>query len=220
MGADKRGQELARIQETEHRHLLEGHQKEMQALREETKLTLEKCQALSSLHVENLKAFEAKAGQALLTLMEKTIAYEKAIAEHNKAIMDLHVQGLKMQLLYCSLNEMEKVKKDMKEAIHEAGKNNLLLLQNMQAEVKASIASLSQELHESKEKIGKEIGQLASFTEAKLNIAHIDKDGVLNEVRKATNAIFIIEKKIENIYTLIDRINKNRDGASLCHKLD
>jgi len=48
------------------------------------------------------------------------------------------------------------------------------------------------------------------------HVTKIDREGVLKEVRVWEKTIFIIEKKIENIYTLIERINKR--GELLCHK--
>jgi len=44
-----------------------------------------------------------------------------------------------------------------------------------------------------------------------------DKDGIQKEIRIYEKTIFIMEKKIENIYTLLDRINKR---GEVCHKQD
>ena len=51
--------------------------------------------------------------------------------------------------------------------------------------------------------------------EENFHVTKLDKEGVLKEVRIYEKTIFIIEKKIENIYTLIERINKRGEA---CHK--
>lgn len=50
-----------------------------------------------------------------------------------------------------------------------------------------------------------------------LEIYKVDSKGVLREIEVAKREMFIMEKKIENIYTLIERLNKRIDA---CHKLD
>jgi archaellum component FlaC len=51
--------------------------------------------------------------------------------------------------------------------------------------------------------------------DSNFSVSRIDKDGVSKEIRSYQKSIFIIEKKIENIYTLIERINKRGEA---CHK--
>jgi hypothetical protein len=50
--------------------------------------------------------------------------------------------------------------------------------------------------------------------EKKIQTFKVDSDGVLQELRIYKKEMFIIDKKIENIYTLIERL-QNREG--LCH---
>lgn len=53
-----------------------------------------------------------------------------------------------------------------------------------------------------------------SNLEKKIQTFKVDSEGVLKELRIYKKGMFIIDKKIENIYTLIERLQKRED---LCH---
>ena len=51
--------------------------------------------------------------------------------------------------------------------------------------------------------------ELMAKIDSNFSLSRIDRDGVLKEIRIYDKTIFIMEKKIENIYTLIERIDRN-----------
>jgi hypothetical protein len=59
------------------------------------------------------------------------------------------------------------------------------------------------------------LSQMTDKAESNLYVYRLDKEGVLKQIRIYEKSMFIIEKKIENIYTLIERLNKR---GELCHK--
>lgn len=54
--------------------------------------------------------------------------------------------------------------------------------------------------------------EIKDILEEKINSHAIDVEGVLKEIRSTNKQIMILEKKIENIYTLIERLQKKEDN--------
>jgi hypothetical protein len=66
--------------------------------------------------------------------------------------------------------------------------------------VDKAIRDLCEQWNSSEEKLQQDIG-----------IATVDAEGIKKELEVYKKSVFIIEKKLENIYTLIDRINKREE---------
>lgn len=216
LGADMRMQALLKKQEAEHQHLLSSHHKEMQELRDSLKLALERCESLSERNVYNLKDFQEQTTYAINLLKERMGAKDIVISEQKKTLASLQDQLLNFQVLYSSMRDMESVKKDLEAQIREGKKSNLIFLQDLQREMKGVLISLKEEISKLKESADKRFSELSDRIEEKFNITRIDREGVLREIRVRQKELFILEKKIENIYTLIERM-KNKRGE-FCHK--
>jgi len=200
-------------QEAEHQHVLSGHHKEMQDLRDALSLALQKFEAISHRNELDLSDFKAQSNYALNVLKERTVAQENVIAEQKKSIDCLQDQLLNFQVLYSSMRDVNNVKKEMEARFNEDMKRHLCSLQDLQREFKTLIGSLMEEFNKFKEETDKRLCEQSDRIEARSNSNKIDREGILKEIRIREKELFIIEKKIENIYTLIERINKRGESC-------
>jgi hypothetical protein len=202
-------------QEGEHQHIISCHNKEMQTLRDALNLAMQKFESLFQKSESDLKDFKTYSICNIGILREKIIASEAIIHEQRNTISALHEQLLGFQVAYCTQNDMEILKKTVDEQIKEINISQLSSFQSFQREFKGLFSVLKDELWKIKCELEQELAQLTKKTESNFNVSKLDRDGVLKEIRIYEKTIFIIEKKIENIYTLIERIKKRGES---CHK--
>jgi len=137
------------------------------------------------------------------------------MAEHRKIIEDVQKQLQDFHVIYSSKAETEKLKKDVSSLVKDVGNNHLICLQDLQRELKSLLNLLKDDVIKNKFETETKFASLIEQIEENFHVTKLDKEGVLKEVRIYEKTIFIIEKKIENIYTLIERINKRGEA---CHK--
>ena len=215
LGADKRFEVLAKKQEAEHQHALSGHSKEMKDLRDKLTLAMEKFESVSENTQSSLVDFKTQVTYALNLLKERMIVQENAITEQKKSIESFQDQLLNFQVLYSSLRDVDNLKKEMESQIRETTKNHLCSLQDLQREFKAILADLKADLKGFKDDVYMRLSEHSERIEKKFNENKLDREGVIREIRIREKDLFVIEKKIENIYTLIERLNKRGES---CHK--
>lgn len=78
-------------------------------------------------------------------------------------------------------------------------------------EMQTMFSKVSEKVAQTKEEIlsiPSEAKQVRADLENQLSIAKVDRDGVMKEMAVCKKASYITEKKIENIYTLIERLDK------------
>jgi hypothetical protein len=213
--ADKRFDALVKRQENEHKHVIDAHHKEMQALRDKLSISMDKFDSLFDHNDNQLKDFKTYVTCTFGIIKVHLEAHEAIIEEQRKTIQDLSRQLNEIHNAYMSKLEVEKFKKDMDFKIDASTTKHINISQEMQREVKVLILDLNNDLAKMRNDMEQGIAKISDFVEGRLAVARLEKDGVLKEVRIYEKTIFIIEKKIENIYTLIERIN-NRDAP--CHK--
>jgi hypothetical protein len=213
--SDKRFDALVKQEMIEHQHLISCHNKEMQALRDNLNLAMQKFDSLFEKSVMELKDFKTHAVCTMGLLKEKAMANESTIAEQRRTIEDLHEQLLSFQGAYSSKVDAEKLKKDFALEIKANTISHINAFQEFQREFKDLIHSLENDLLKLRCEMQQKLAELTEKMESNFSISRIDKEGVLKEVRIYEKSMFIIEKKIENIYTLIERINKR---GEICHK--
>jgi hypothetical protein len=206
--SDKRFDVLVKQQTIEHEHALSCHNKEMQALRENLRLSMERFESLFQLNQGELKDFRTHIVGTLGVLKERTIVHDKLIDGHQKTIADLHNQILGFNSVYSSKMDVEKVKIHIENKIKDSANIHMDYFQNLQREVKILFKSLKDDLIKMKDAMEEKFVKLTDKTESNFSLSRLDKEGVLKAIRVYEKTIFIIEKKIENIYTLIERINK------------
>lgn len=213
--ADKRFDALVKKQEGEHQHIISSHHKEMQSLRDSLSLAMQKFDSLFE-HSENeLKDFKTYTSCAIGILKEKVISNEQVIADQKRTIEDLHEQLLSFHIVYSSKMDAEKLKNGLELEIKANTISNINSFQEFQREFKILILSIQNDLGKFRHETQQKLTELTQKTESNFYVSRLDRDGVLKEIRIYEKSMFIIEKKIENIYTLIERINKR---GALCHK--
>jgi hypothetical protein len=213
--SDKRFQALVKNQEMEHQHLISNHHKEMQELRDALNLSMEKFKSLSEINEKEMKELKNNILCTLGILGEKVMGNEFKISEQRSKSESLSMEMLIFQSLYCSKNDLDEFKKEVKKQISEIVTGNINGFQECQSHLKDLLNSLRDDLINAKEGTAKKISELIDQIEKNYNILKIDREGILKEIRVWEKTIFIIEKKIENIYTLIERINNRGES---CHK--
>lgn len=215
--ADMRMQALLKKQEGEHQHMLTCHGKEMQALRDQLSISRDRFDSLFE-HVEGeVKDLALYVNQQILFLSEKVCAQEIALAEQKKTVASLHEQLNAFHEAYASKNAMEIMKDNIGEKINASTERHINSFQTLERDLKALLKTLDSDLIKLLSEQENKIALLSEKGESNFTVSKIDREGVLKEVRIYKHDMFVIEKKIENIYTLIDRINKQRE-ETVCRK--
>lgn len=213
--ADRRFDALVKKEMQEHQHLISSHNKEMQALRDEVRLCLQKCESVSSRNEKDLSDLKDWAEGHIQILTNRIGDQAKIIDDQKKTIDFLNEKLNSFHENYASKVVMEKFKKEMNDHVTNSTMSHIVSFQDSQREFKALFNSLKEELLKVKKDV--EIKILEAIDKANDNFsqARLDKEGIERELIRYKKAVFYIEKKIENIYILIERINKR---GELCHK--
>lgn len=215
LSADKRLDALVKKQALEHEHLLACHNKEMQSLRDTLNIAVEQFKSLSEKNDEELRDLRTYTMRQFGKVMEMLVRNDNCIAEQKEKTEALNKQLMLFHSLYFSKMDMDAFKKEVKIQINEVITGNINGYQECQSHLKSLLNFLRDDLTKSKEEIEKKFSTLIDQIERNYNVLKIDREGVLHEIRVWEKAIFIAEKKIENIYTLIERINQRGES---CHK--
>jgi hypothetical protein len=204
--ADRRFDILVKKEMQEQEHLISSHNKEMQSLRDQIKLVLERCTSLSEKSdkdMTDLKVKEKVADQALI------------IADQKKAIEALHEKLNSFHESQASKDDLDNFKKDISRNVSESTLSHLVAFQNCQREFKELFNGLKEDLLKMSTALRQNILDGTEDAAQKFSQAQLDKEGIERELLRYKKSMFYIEKKIENIYTLIERLNKR---GELCHK--
>ncbi len=213
--ADKRWEALVKKEMIEHQHVISCHNKEMQALRDALSLAMEKFKSISDRNEKDLEEFKAQSTSQIKLLKDGVKANEVLIRDQRKMIEDLHQEILAIYVIYATKSDIENLKSNLTLEMKANTISHMNTFQDFQREGKILIQSLKNDLVKLTLDMEQKLAQLSERGESNFSIATIDKVSVLKEVRVYQKDIFTIEKKIENIYTLIERINKR---GHLCHK--
>jgi hypothetical protein len=213
--ADKRFDALVKQQMQEHEHLISCHNKEMQSLRDSLKIAMDRFDSLLERYEADLKDIALNFNEQILFLKQKVTANEMQISDQKQTILSLYQQLHDLHLYYARKSDVEKLRKDLEIRIDELTKNHLTSFQNHEKEVKESLRELGNDLNKFKTHFVEKVTKIDEDVENKFSQTKLDKEGIQREFIVYKKDVFYIEKKIENIYTLIERINK-RDG--LCRK--
>lgn len=214
--ADKRFEALVKKQEGEHQHVIAGHNKEMQTLRDTLLSASQKFDSLWGKYEQELKDLKVDTICHFVRIKEKLADDQSKISEQKRTIEDLNKQLQDFHVIYSSKEDVEKLKKHMDSRMNDAGVSHLICIQELQRELKSLLSLLKEDFKKSKSDTENKFNELIDKIESNFNVTRIDRVGVLKEIRIYEKTIFIIEKKIENIYTLIERVNEKR--GELCHK--
>jgi archaellum component FlaC len=199
----------------EHQHIISSHHKEMQTLRDSLALAMQRCESLSNHNVQELKEFKEQVNNYICLIKEKMIANGVIIADQKKTIESLHQQLNEFHEIYARKKSIEKLKSDFDLAINYNTISHINSFQEFQREIKSLINSIQNELNRLRSDTSLVNGELDKKIDNSFHTSRLERDSVLKQVRTYEKIMFIIEKKIENIYTLIERINER---IEVCHK--
>ena len=212
--ADKRWEALVKKQETEHQHIIASHHKEMQTLRDSLSLAMERFTSLFERNEKDFMDFKMQATSDINGLKKRIMENELTINMQKKTIEGLHQQLLNFQSVYSSKADAEKYKGELDDKITKVIMSHIISFQDCQREFKSLFNSLRDDLEKLRSLMEQKVAEAREKSESNFSIAKIDRDGVLKELTRYKKAVFYIEKKIENIYTLIERINKKGEASS------
>jgi hypothetical protein len=213
--ADKRFDALVKQEMIEHQNIISSHHEEMQALRNMLSLSMEKFESLLKRNEQELEAFKIHTNGFVCFIKDKVYANEAIIKEQKKTIDSLNSKLDEFHDVYVSKLVAENYSNGVKLQIQENTMNHIDAFQQFQREFKTLIHSMQNDLMKSKCEMETRMCQFMDNTEKNFHISRMDKEGILKEIRIYEKTIFIIEKKIQNIYTLIERINER---GIVCHK--
>jgi hypothetical protein len=215
--ADKKFDALRKKQDLEHQHLLSTHNKEMQSLRDMLSLSMQKFDALFDKADREIKELSLSANAQIQTLKQKVESSETRISEQKQTIQALHEQLLVFHSDYLSKIELKQYQTEVAEQIKHVTMSHINSFQECERAVKDQFYFLRDELLKLRSEMEEKIVRLSEKGESNFTTARIDKEGALKEIRLCEKTIFIIEKKIENIYLLIERLNHREET---CRKLE
>jgi len=206
--ADKRFEAIVKKEMIEHQHIISSHHKEMQDLRDALSLAMEKFTSISERNDKELQDFKNDATSQINRLKDRAKTDEALILEQRKMIEDLHKQLLEFYMMQASKSDMDKFKRELEAKVDYTTMNHVHSLQNFQVDMQILIQSLKNDQVKLDLEIEKKLSRLSEIGESNFYVSKIDREGVLKEIRTYKKDMFYIEKKIENIYTLIERLNK------------
>lgn len=213
--ADKRFDALVRKEMQEQEHLISSHNKEMQMLREEFRLALQKVLALSEKSHKDLNDLRDQSEKHIAVLKDKVSDQAVNLAEQRKTIVSFHEQLNSFHDSQASKGDLDKFKKDIVGTVTDSTYKHMASFQDCQREFKEIFSSLKDELLKTRTELSKKISENMTSALEKFYQSQLDKEGIEREFSRYKKDLFYIEKKIENIYTLIERINKK---GETCHK--
>jgi hypothetical protein len=212
---DKRVEALLKQEMVEHQSIISSHHKEMQTLRDSLKVAMDRFDSLYERLEKDSNDISIYFNQQIMSLKDKVLIHEKKISEQKETILSLYQQLQGFHLIYSNKIEVEKLKKDLDSQMKEYNNMHLSSLQNCNEDSKSACVAVQEVLSNLKLYVKEKFCELHKDVETKFNLSKIDKDRVLKEIRIYEKSQFIIEKKIENIYTLIERMNKR---GAVCPK--
>ena len=213
--ADARFDALVNKEMQEHKHLISSHNKEMQQLRDELRLALQKCESLSDRSHKDLNELRERTECQILILKDKGAHEALIISEQKQAIDSLHDKLNSFHESQASKEDLDSFKKDMESKLSDCTTSNLVSFQDCHRMCKELFNGLKDEMEKRRMELRQNIFEGIEDVAKKFSQTQLDKEGIDRELIRYKKAMFYIEKKIENIYTLIERINKRGEA---CHK--
>jgi len=215
--ADKRVEALLKKEMVEHQAIISSHHKEMQTLRDSLTVAMQRFDSLFNRSEQELKDLSKDAATHIDLIKKKLISNELTISEQRQTIISLSQQLQDFDLTHVKKSDLESLKKESREQIKQSTESHLNSFQDLQREIRFLFQSLKDDFEKLKVDLEKKFFGINEISETKFSQLKMDKEGLSEKFRIYDKTIFIIEKKIENIYTLIERINKR---GEVCHKQD
>lgn len=211
----KRLEAFMKAEMAEHKQVISAHHKEMQAMRDSVREALEKFDSLFR-HIEHeLKDKSSFLKDLIDDIDIKIKSNQISISDQRNSIVSVFQTLNDLMSFSSKKSDLDNFKKIMDIELRETTGKHARSFEDFQQAVRISFDSLKEELLKLRAEMDKKFFELNDKIDEKSSISQMDKEGILKEVRVYDKTIFIMEKKIENLYTLIDRINKRGEE---CHK--
>lgn len=198
-----------------HSEALSSYQKEMQSLRESILSTKESVEKLFHHTETELKDKTAHIRNQIENLEIKIKSLNAGAVDQRNTILSLYQSFNDFILSSPKKSDFEKFKDEVYSHLHELNQIHTRDFESYQQYMKGVVHQLLDGQRKFKAEIEKKLSDLENVINDKYNHFKMDKEGISKEIKIYEKTIFIIEKKIENIYTLIERINKR---GEVCHK--
>ena len=180
----------------------------MQELRDSLKLAMERFVSISDRNEQDLKEFKTQTTNSLYLLTDRIMDHEVATEACRQKQIDLQKQLDELHDIYFTKSQSEHMKSQVQTQMTNASQTQTASLQDYQRATNALLASLKDEIAKLRAEMDLKIGQVSAIGQENFRVATLDKDGVLKELIRYKKEVFILEKKIENIYTLIGRTSE------------
>lgn len=212
----KKFESVVKQEMADHQKVISSYHQEMQTLRDSIKYALEQCETLYRHSERELKEKTEALQNIINELSIKIKTNSIAISDHKQTLISLFQSINEFVDLSVKKSDFNDFKKEIDQYLKDKKSEQDRQYENQHHFVKQSLSFLEDELKKIREEIKKSIKEVNNNTDHKFSLTVMDKDVILKEIRLYKKDIFIIEKKIENLYTLIERINTR---GETCPKL-
>jgi len=197
------------------KEVISAFHKEMQDIRDSMVMMKNRFDALLSQITDSLVDLKSSANVKNDNMETKIKSSESSNSEMKKCIESFHDMVQDVDRVYVKKSDFEKVMASLHIFLNECDGSESRKFESLQQEVKGFTSEFSNIVSRLEKDTLDCLCSMNQNWEEKLSLAKQDKDTVLKEIRIYEKSMFIIEKKIENLYTLIERLTKRVDE---CHK--
>lgn len=205
---DKRVDDVIKKLIVEHQHALSINEKEMQSLRDELQLSINKFESISKYYETELQDFKEHAFSHINILKEQMKSNYETIRDQKKVMDDLYNRLNDLNTIYATKGYVDNSNKELDSSCRDSIASNIKYMQADNEILTHLHKSLKSDFISFKNESNVNLIALEAIIANNFSVARLDKEGVLKTIKIYEKDVFIIEKKIENLYTLIDRINQ------------
>ncbi len=205
---DRRFEALVKQEMAEHQAVISSHHKEMQALRDALAMAMERFTSLFGHAESQMKKQNDDFGLLILQLQEKMRNHDLLSSGQKKTLLSFYDELNQFRGVYAQKSDVEKSKTELSNLVQQTTTGHINAFQSCEQELKSVIHSLKNDLTSFESEVNERFSELDKKVETGVSLSSMDKEGIFKGIRAYDKTLFIMEKKIENIYTLIERINK------------
>lgn len=204
----KRFEAMMRQELALHAKALSSYQIEMQSLKDSVQEAKNQILALFR-HTEVEIKDSALAVQTQISNIElKTKSLDAISSDQKSTIFSLYQSFNDFMEICSKKRDLENFKNEVNSNVNELHNNKTRSFEDYQQHMKSLFNQIIEEQKNLRLDLENKINSLEEVINSKYDHFKMDKEGIQKEIRVYEKTIFIMEKKIENLYTLIERINK------------
>lgn len=204
----RRFEEFMKVELAQQKELVSSYRKEMQDLRELVYGIKDKCESLANQNKAELQTRCSYIENRINELDQATRINRISLIDLNTSVKNIFGTLNEYDFIYAKKIDMQSFIKEISDKINQAIERHSTSAEVSKHQLNETTSLLLEKIRSLKEDIKSHSSSLGFDLNEKLSIYQMDKDGVLAEVRRYRKDVFIMQKKVENLYTQIDRINK------------